>query len=118
MKIKRVFTKEGKSPYKGINFVARRSEMKNPDGSVVFLMDNVIVPEGWSQVATDVIAQKYFRKAGVPIGQDGEKLHYRAEKQTSKSKTDRCLFPRGKTGRDHLHLRRNGIDEFPHQRSS
>jgi ribonucleoside-diphosphate reductase alpha chain len=67
MKISRVFTKKGASPYAGINFVSRVSQVKNPDGSIVFHMDNVIVPESWSQVATDVLAQKYFRKAGVPL---------------------------------------------------
>lgn len=71
MKIKRFFTKKGQSPYQGMRFVTRRSELKNPDGSVVFHMDNVVVPESWSQIATDVLAQKYFRKAGVP--QEGSK---------------------------------------------
>ncbi|MBI2340098.1 MAG: vitamin B12-dependent ribonucleotide reductase [Deltaproteobacteria bacterium] len=66
MKIHRFFTKKEASPYEGIKFVTRRSEVKNPDGSVVFHMDNVVVPESWSQVATDVLAQKYFRKTGVP----------------------------------------------------
>lgn len=80
MKIKRLFTQEGKSPYDGIRFVSRRSELKNPDGSVVFHMDNVIAPEGWTQVATDVLAQKYFRKTGVPQNQDVEKLYYKKEK--------------------------------------
>lgn len=54
------------NPYKGINFEQRKSEIRNPDGSQVFLMEDVTVPESWSQVATDIIAQKYFRKAGVP----------------------------------------------------
>lgn len=66
MKIDRVFTKESNSPYFGFNFVSRSSKIVNPDGTVVFEMDNVIVPEHWSQVAVDVLAQKYFRKAGVP----------------------------------------------------
>ncbi len=66
MKIKRLFTKAGESPLSGIKFVKRTSEIKNPDGTVVFRMDDVLVPESWSQVATDIIAQKYFRKAGVP----------------------------------------------------
>ncbi len=66
MKIKRLFTKAGESPYAGIKFVKRVSEIKNPDGTLVFRMDDVVVPESWSQVATDIIAQKYFRKAGVP----------------------------------------------------
>jgi len=67
MKVKRLFTKKNQSPYQNIPFVSRRSEVKNPDGSVVFNMEHVMVPESWSQVATDVIAQKYFRKAGVPL---------------------------------------------------
>ena len=44
----------------------RSSAIRNPDGSVVFEMNNIRIPKGWSQVATDIIAQKYFRKAGVP----------------------------------------------------
>ncbi len=66
MKINRFYTKEGSDPYEGIAFTTRKSEIRNPDGSMVFQMDNVIVPTEWSQVATDILAQKYFRKAGVP----------------------------------------------------
>src|ERR1039457_4966121 len=66
MKIPRYFTEPGKDPLSQIKFVSRTSEIKNPDGSIVFRMEDVVVPEGWSQVATDIIAQKYFRKAGVP----------------------------------------------------
>lgn len=68
MKIKRHFTKSSwKSPYDSITFESRKSEIKNPDGSSVSLLENVMVPKTWSQVATDIIAQKYFRKAGVPV---------------------------------------------------
>ena len=66
MKIKRQFTTAGKCAYQEINFTSTSSEIKNPDGSIVFQLDNVEVPTNWSQVASDVIAQKYFRKAGVP----------------------------------------------------
>ena len=66
MRVTRRFTAGMESPYDGLNFVPRRSEIRNPDGSLVFVCDEVMVPEGWSQVATDIIAQKYFRKAGVP----------------------------------------------------
>lgn len=66
MKINRLFTSAGKDPLESIEFVKRISEIKNPDGSIVFRMEDVTVPKDWSQVATDVIAQKYFRKAGVP----------------------------------------------------
>jgi ribonucleoside-diphosphate reductase alpha chain len=66
MQIDRRFTKENQCPYSGMEWRYATSEIRNPDGSVVFHMDDVEVPESWSQVATDVIAQKYFRKAGVP----------------------------------------------------
>jgi ribonucleoside-diphosphate reductase alpha chain len=67
MRIERRYTKEGQSPYADIAFRLTTSEIRNPDGSVVFHAENVEVPEQWSQVASDVLAQKYFRKAGVPI---------------------------------------------------
>lgn len=66
MKIDRKFTSTGKGPYEGIQWERRVSEIRDPDGRSVFRMDGVIVPSDWSQIATDIIAQKYFRKAGVP----------------------------------------------------
>ncbi len=66
MRIERGFTKDARTAYEGVEFRLTTSEIKNPDGSVVFKLDNVEVPEFWSQVASDVLAQKYFRKAGVP----------------------------------------------------
>ncbi|WMS42261.1 vitamin B12-dependent ribonucleotide reductase [Acuticoccus sp. MNP-M23] len=66
MRIERRYTKDGKSPYDGIEFRTATSEIRNPNGSTVFKLENVMVPKTWSQVATDIIAQKYFRKAGVP----------------------------------------------------
>ncbi len=66
MKVTRRYTRPGQSPYAGIQFVERRSEIRDPDGSTIFACDDVVVPSSWSQVATDVLAQKYFRKAGVP----------------------------------------------------
>ena len=66
MKIKRHFTKPGQSAYAGIKFRKASSEIRNPDGSIVFSLEGFDVPEHWSQVAADIIAQKYFRKAGVP----------------------------------------------------
>ncbi|MFH0302787.1 vitamin B12-dependent ribonucleotide reductase [Bradyrhizobium sp. 31Argb] len=65
MLIERRNTTAGQSPYAGINFRLTTSEIRNPDGSIVFRAENVEVPEFWSQVASDVLAQKYFRKAGV-----------------------------------------------------
>src|SRR3984893_13852576 len=66
MRIERRYTKEGQSPYADIAFRLTTSEISSRDGAVVFHADNVEVPELWSQVASDVLAQKYFRKAGVP----------------------------------------------------
>ncbi|MEZ5852780.1 MAG: vitamin B12-dependent ribonucleotide reductase [Hyphomicrobiaceae bacterium] len=66
MKIERRFTKAGQSPYASIKFRRATSEIRNPDGSVVFKLEGFDVPEHWSQVAADILAQKYFRKAGVP----------------------------------------------------
>jgi len=66
MRIERRYTIEGQSAYADIGFRLTTSEIRNPDGSVVFHAEDVEVPEQWSQVASDVLAQKYFRKAGVP----------------------------------------------------
>lgn len=66
MKINRLFVEENKSPYDKIEFEKRSSVIRNPDGSIVFEMIDIVVPKHWSQVATDILAQKYFRKAGVP----------------------------------------------------
>ncbi len=66
MRIRRQFTVEGRDAYEGIAFVKAASEIKNPDGSIVFRQTDIEVPEEWSQVACDVLAQKYFRKAGIP----------------------------------------------------
>src|SRR5258707_5808353 len=66
MRIERRYTKDGQSPYADIAFRLTTSEIRNPDGSVVFKAENVEVPTLWSQVAADVLAQKYFRKAGIP----------------------------------------------------
>ncbi|MBN8954132.1 MULTISPECIES: vitamin B12-dependent ribonucleotide reductase [unclassified Rhizobium] len=66
MRIERRFTKAGQSPYAEIEFRKATSEIKNPDGSIVFRLENIDVPAQFSQVAADILAQKYFRKAGVP----------------------------------------------------
>ncbi|TAJ08786.1 MAG: vitamin B12-dependent ribonucleotide reductase [Nitrospirae bacterium] len=75
MRIERRFTQRGQSPYQDMPFAKRSSEIKNPDGSTVFKLDNIDVPEKWTQLAVDILAQKYFRKAGVPqVGPDGKPL--------------------------------------------
>lgn len=66
LKIPRLFTKPGVNPFDEIEWEKRTSLIKNPDGSTVFEMRDVEVPKFWSQVATDILAQKYFRKTGVP----------------------------------------------------
>ena len=66
MRIERRFTSEAGGAYGDIAFTTTVSEIRNPDGTVVFRNDAVEIPLGWSQVAADVIAQKYFRKAGIP----------------------------------------------------
>ena len=62
----RKFTKDGISPFDLFEYDYRTSVIKNPNGEVMFQLDNVEVPKQWSQIATDILAQKYFRKAGVP----------------------------------------------------
>src|SRR5882757_9857217 len=66
MRIARRFTKAGQDPYAAVAFRTTSSEIRNPDGSVVFQLADMEVPAEWSQVACDILAQKYFRKAGVP----------------------------------------------------
>jgi ribonucleoside-diphosphate reductase alpha chain len=66
MKIERRFTKAERGPYAGLAFEPRVSEISNPDGKLVFRQEGVTVPSGWSQIAADILAQKYFRKTGVP----------------------------------------------------
>jgi len=80
MKIARLFTSPGENVYDRFDYTMRTSVLRNPDGSKVFEMNDVEVPVSWSQVAADILAQKYFRKTGVPqrdaegnlmIGEDG-----------------------------------------------
>ena len=66
MKVERRYTVAGKDAYASITFREAISEIRNPDGSTVFRQDGIQVPDTWSQVAADILAQKYFRKAGVP----------------------------------------------------
>ncbi|MCA9848687.1 MAG: hypothetical protein KC472_11985, partial [Dehalococcoidia bacterium] len=66
MRISRRFTTANADPYAGIPFSKRTSRIVNPDGSVVFEARDIDMPSNFSQVATDIMAQKYFRKAGVP----------------------------------------------------
>ncbi|MCE8008027.1 vitamin B12-dependent ribonucleotide reductase [Aestuariivita sp.] len=66
MQIERKFTTAGQDAYADLDFIQATSEIRNPDGSIVFRLENIEIPSSWSQVASDVIAQKYFRKAGVP----------------------------------------------------
>src|SRR5215831_11040260 len=75
MRISRRFTAEGQSPYAGIEFAQRNSEIRNPDGTTVFRQEGIAAPAEWSSVAVDILAQKYFRKSGVPqVGPDNRPL--------------------------------------------
>ena len=67
LSVRRLFTRVGVDAYENINFVQRQSTIIDPDGSVVFQMDAAEVPETWSQLATDILVHKYFRKRGVPV---------------------------------------------------
>src|SRR5882724_6005986 len=67
MKIERRYTKWGQDAYQGLDFRKAVSEIRNPDGSIVFRLEGIEVPSSWSQVASDILAQKYFRKAGIPV---------------------------------------------------
>ena len=80
MKITRKFTTSGTDPFDSVKWVKRSSRIVNPDGSVVFEMTDAEVPETWSQLATDIMVSKYFRKAGVPQN-DGSKGPERSAKQ-------------------------------------
>src|SRR5687768_7605999 len=73
MQIPRRYTREGRDPFAAFPFVARTSRISNPDGSVVFEMKDLMAPEHWSQVAVDILAQKYFRKAG--LARQARKVH-------------------------------------------
>ncbi len=66
MKINRRFTKAGQNPFSTVEYEKRTSRISNPDGSVVFEMNDAEIPKQWSQLATDIMVSKYFRKAGVP----------------------------------------------------
>ncbi len=71
----RRFTTEGQDPFDTVSWSRRDSRITNPDGSVVFEMLGAEVPEDWSQVASDIMVSKYFRKAGVPqLDADGNPL--------------------------------------------
>jgi ribonucleoside-diphosphate reductase alpha chain len=96
MKVERRFTVAGIDPFAELNFVERSTEIRNTDGSVVFAMDHLSVPETWSQVAVDVLVQKYFRKAGVPqLDEDGNPILDRDGKPTTGPERDaRQVFRR------------------------
>ncbi|MBD3311707.1 MAG: vitamin B12-dependent ribonucleotide reductase [Candidatus Magasanikbacteria bacterium] len=66
LKFRRVFSKENVNPFDMVEYEKRSSAIREPDGSVIFEMNEIEIPKEWSQVATDIIAQKYFRKTGVP----------------------------------------------------
>ena len=75
MRIPRRYTRAGEDPFESTTWERRDSRITNPDGSIVFEMVGAEVPAPWSQVATDIIVSKYFRKAGVPqVDKDGDPI--------------------------------------------
>jgi len=73
LRVSRFFTKSGRDPLDEIRYEKRTSRITNPDGSVVFEMNDAEIPESWSQLATDIMVSKYFRKAGIPqLDEDGK----------------------------------------------
>ncbi len=96
MKVTRRFTRAEHDPYESIEFVERSSEIRNPDGGLVFAMDGVKAPKSWSQVAVDVLVQKYFRKAGVPqIDEEGNpEMSESGEPLTGPERDARQVFDR------------------------
>jgi len=114
LKIKRLFTREGVSPYDMFEYEKRKSVVKDVDGRIIFEMEDVEVPKTWSQIATDILAQKYMRKTGVPqpdgtLGSEksvkqvvhrlancwrwwGEKLGYFATKEDAQAFYDEMVY--------------------------
>src|SRR5438045_5006364 len=75
MRITRRFTKSGQDALASVKYERRTSRITNPDGAVVFEMNDAEIPRQWSQLATDIMVSKYFRKAGVPqLGPDGQPI--------------------------------------------
>jgi len=66
LKVARRYTREGENPFDSVEYEICSSAITNPDGSIIFRMDQLEIPKSWSQLATDIVASKYFRKAGVP----------------------------------------------------
>ena len=117
LKFERLNTKEGVSPFDLFQYEYRTSAIKNPNGDVVFEMKNVEVPASWSQVATDILAQKYFRKAGVPL-EDGSLGSETSIKQVAHRLAD-CWRQWGEkhnyfaSANDAQVLLRTALEEFP-----
>lgn len=93
MKITRKFTVAGQDPFESVAWTTRSSKISNPDGSIVFEMPDAEVPESWSQLATDIMVSKYFRKAGVPQFEDKFSLPVLRDGSKAKVKLDEAGEP-------------------------
>ena len=99
--VERWFTKEGESPYDTIEYTKTTSVITEPDGSIVFELKDVEIPKGWSELATNIIASKYFRKAGVPkTGHEisTKQVIYRISHTLREAGDDRGYFQNDKEG--------------------
>jgi len=95
VRVSRRFTHKGQSPYASFEWDRRTSEIRNPDGTLVFHLEDIRVPKQWSQVATDVLAQKYFRKAGaLPCDEEGRPLPHDESTPTGCETDARQVFHR------------------------
>jgi ribonucleoside-diphosphate reductase alpha chain len=100
MQFGRFFTSPEHGPYKDIVWEKRRSEIRNPDGKAIFKEETVVVPAFWSQIASDILAQKYFRKAGVPAEKASEWQRYLPKESLTGAGAGQ-LFPLPADGAEH-----------------
>ncbi len=95
LRVDRRFTRGGEDPYETVTWSRRDTRITNPDGSVVFEMKDAEIPEGWSQVAADIMVSKYFRKAGVPVyNQNGTMLDEDSQPRLGSERSARQVFDR------------------------
>ena len=103
MKVERKFTKAGQDPFSTVEWTTRSSKISNPDGSVVFEMADAEVPKTWSQLATDIMVSKYFRKAGVPQFEQPYALPNTAAAKTRRDENGKPITGPERSARQVIH---------------